>query len=78
MISFETFGHQPPNLFADIWEDYCELLATYPEAAASPKNPHGSQLLGSARRVAVFNAMRSSKERVLLVPRMKSCSACSS
>ena len=28
---FRNFGHQPPNLFSDIWEDYCELLATYPE-----------------------------------------------
>ncbi|MBT5009847.1 MAG: LLM class flavin-dependent oxidoreductase [Gammaproteobacteria bacterium] len=27
-----NFGHQPPNLFAEIWEDYCALLATYPEA----------------------------------------------
>ncbi len=26
-----NFGHQPPNLFAEIWEDYCAVLATYPE-----------------------------------------------
>lgn len=29
---YRNFGHQPPNLLADIWEDYCQLLATYPES----------------------------------------------
>ena len=28
---WRNFGHQPPNVYRDIWDDYCALLETYPE-----------------------------------------------
>ncbi len=28
---YRNFGHNPPNLLADMWEDYCQMLAEYPE-----------------------------------------------
>jgi 5,10-methylenetetrahydromethanopterin reductase len=28
---WRNFGHQPPGVYREIWDDYCALLATYPE-----------------------------------------------
>ncbi len=29
---YRNFGHQPPNALSGIWEDYTQLLASYPES----------------------------------------------
>ncbi len=29
---YRNFGHQPPNLFSEIWDDYVALLEGYPES----------------------------------------------
>lgn len=28
---WRNFGHQPPGVYREIWQDYCRLLAAYPE-----------------------------------------------
>lgn len=27
---WRNFGHQPPNVYREIWDDYCALMASYP------------------------------------------------
>jgi 5,10-methylenetetrahydromethanopterin reductase len=59
---WRNFGHQPPGVYREIWDDYCALLETYPEERRHQRihAGHNCWVLPEEERFLTPNVLRAS------------------